>query len=155
MLKSREAICNSIGKAGVKIVVSAKLRKALAAAEPKKASTEATKSSLTSALDEPRPFDVTPTISARAERALLEQMYEDKLYLTEMLNDRDFEDFPDEGVRELVEEGISYLDGRVGFWRQQNPLGARKTLVAKSGRNRMAFRQMTAVAPSVAVGGKK
>jgi hypothetical protein len=43
-----------------------------------------------------------------------------------LLQDRDFQDFPDEHIQQLVNNGLKYLTTRIGFWRQQNPLYARK-----------------------------
>ncbi len=42
------------------------------------------------------------------------------------MNDKDFKDHPDEQIQALVNEGLKYLNTRLGFWRQQNPLYARK-----------------------------
>lgn len=48
------------------------------------------------------------------------------MYLQELLEDRDFQDFPDPVISGLVDNGLKYLTTRVGFWRQQNPLYARR-----------------------------
>ncbi len=44
------------------------------------------------------------------------------------MHDKDFQDFPDDHVQNLVAEGLKYLNTRIGFWRQQNPLYARKRI---------------------------
>lgn len=43
-----------------------------------------------------------------------------------MLYDKDFAQNPNPAVRQLVIEGLRYLDSRIEFWRQQKPLYARK-----------------------------
>eukprot|EP00842_Homolaphlyctis_polyrhiza_P006418 jgi/Hompol1/6778/HPOL_000934-RA len=67
------------------------------------------------------------------ENKLLGELYEDKLYLQELLSDRDFVDYPDERVLTLVSEGLRYLNTRIEFWRQQNPLYSRKPISLQNG----------------------
>ena len=47
------------------------------------------------------------------------------------MNDKDFQDFPDEHIQGLVNGGLKYLSTRIGFWRQQNPLYARRKVDSK------------------------
>ncbi|KAJ3371213.1 Tetratricopeptide repeat protein 25 [Kappamyces sp. JEL0680] len=119
ILKSREAINNSIGDPKrMKIHVPNRLRKTLHALG------EQGKDSL--GLEGKRPYSTSAHLSSGMEGKLLEELYDDKLYLQELLQDRDFQDFPDEHISQLVNEGLKYLTTRIGFWRQQNPLYARK-----------------------------
>lgn len=62
----------------------------------------------------------------RTVKLLLGEMYEDKEFLEDLLHDRDFTNNPNEAVRQLVFEGLKYLEARTEFWRQQKPLYARK-----------------------------
>ncbi|KAJ3154122.1 Tetratricopeptide repeat protein 25 [Geranomyces michiganensis] len=64
---------------------------------------------------------LTPALESK----LLGELYEDKMYLEELLSDRDFTESPDEQVMSLVADGIRYLSTRIDFWRQQNPIYAR------------------------------
>ncbi|KAJ3167003.1 Tetratricopeptide repeat protein 25 [Geranomyces variabilis] len=64
---------------------------------------------------------LTPALESK----LLGELYEDKMYLEELLSDRDFTECPDEQVMSLVADGIRYLGTRIDFWRQQNPIYAR------------------------------
>ncbi|TPX60833.1 hypothetical protein PhCBS80983_g01533 [Powellomyces hirtus] len=64
---------------------------------------------------------LTPALESK----LLGELYEDKMYLEELLSDRDFTECPDEQVLSLVTDGIRYLQARIDFWRQQNPIYAR------------------------------
>ncbi|KAJ3308171.1 Tetratricopeptide repeat protein 25 [Blyttiomyces sp. JEL0837] len=66
-----------------------------------------------------------PNMSPLMEYKLLGELYEDKLYLQNLICDRDFVEYPDDEVISLVNEGLRYLSTRVEFWRQQNPLYAR------------------------------
>lgn len=67
--------------------------------------------------------------SAKTVKQLLGELYDDRTYLEEMLADPTFVT-PSMGrggaaVRGLVSKGISYLDKRTEFWRQQKPIYAR------------------------------
>lgn len=109
ILKSREAINNAIGDPKrIHIKVDDKLRKILHNIEKSE-----------------KAFDTTPKLSMGMESRLLEELYEDKVYLSLLRQDQDFLDFPDPAVKELVDDGLIYLNTRVGFWRQQNPLYSR------------------------------
>ena len=59
-------------------------------------------------------------------KQLLGELYADKEYLQDFINDRDFSNNPNVKVHELVDEALSYLDTRTEFWRQQKPIYARK-----------------------------
>ncbi|KAI9138057.1 hypothetical protein BKA69DRAFT_1094172 [Paraphysoderma sedebokerense] len=69
--------------------------------------------------------------SERTAKQLLGELYADKEYLEQLMNDRDFINNPNEGIRELVQEALRYLDTRTEFWRQQKPIYARKTEAAQ------------------------
>jgi ATPase subunit of ABC transporter with duplicated ATPase domains len=43
-----------------------------------------------------------------------------------MHRSKDFVNNPNDGIYQLVNEGLRYLDMRTDFWRQQKPLYARK-----------------------------
>ncbi|KAJ3294287.1 TPR-like protein [Rhizoclosmatium globosum] len=138
--KSREAIENSIGKndkpKDFKIEISTKLRKNLGTlfqttsvshggsgvtttpgARPP--STPATQAAIIDTASGKAPH-------SKVESKLLGELYEDKLYLQNLILDRDFVDFPDDQIFDFVNEGLRYLGTRLEFWRQQNPLYARK-----------------------------
>ncbi|NWH60781.1 TTC25 protein, partial [Geococcyx californianus] len=64
----------------------------------------------------------------KIERQLLGELYADKVYLEKLLKDKDLmESSTKEGIKvaDLVLSGISYLETRSEFWRQQNPIYAR------------------------------
>lgn len=60
------------------------------------------------------------------ESKLLEELYDDKVYLQNFLKDKNFKEYPDEDITGHVNEGLKFLTTRIGFWRQQNPLYARR-----------------------------
>eukprot|EP00158_Paraphelidium_tribonemae_P007175 Partr_v1_DN28138_c0_g1_i1_m55886 putative Tetratricopeptide repeat domain 25 len=59
-------------------------------------------------------------------KQLLGELWVDKEYLENLLNDRDFQAHPNSAVRQHVLEGLAYLDSRTEFWRQQKPIYARR-----------------------------
>ncbi|KAH6568977.1 hypothetical protein BASA50_000574 [Batrachochytrium salamandrivorans] len=152
--KAREAIDNSIGDAkNMRIYVPAKLRRnlaALAAAQPSMSdggmggssplasnavggaavaggkSQQQANGNAGNIIDTPKPYYLSGNLTPAMESKLLGELYEDKLFLQEMLNDHDSADYPDDQVRTLVNEGLHFLNTRAEFWRQQNPLYARK-----------------------------
>ncbi|KAL2919314.1 hypothetical protein HK105_200957 [Polyrhizophydium stewartii] len=75
---------------------------------------------------DPRPYYLAGNLTPMMESKLLGELYDDKVYLQELLNDRDFVEYPDEHVLTLINDGLRYLSTRVEFWRQQHPLYARK-----------------------------
>lgn len=66
------------------------------------------------------------SLSPTMENKLLGEIYEDRVYLSKLLNDKDFVENPNNEVLQLVSEGLTYLSSRLEFWRQQNPLYSRK-----------------------------
>ncbi|KFV94089.1 Tetratricopeptide repeat protein 25, partial [Eurypyga helias] len=69
-----------------------------------------------------------PVRNPKTERQLLGELYDDKVYLEELLQDEDLmESSTKQGVKvaDLVLSGISYLDTRSEFWQQQKPIYAR------------------------------
>lgn len=138
--KAREAIENGIGNPREnKIHVPQTLRKQLAAAaavEAEAASDPSTRKANAGkdatgrggriAFVQPQQQEQKATsLSPALENKLLGELYEDKVYLEGLLSDKDFTDCPDEQVISLVTDGIRYLQTRIDFWRQQNPLYAR------------------------------
>ncbi|KAJ8329109.1 hypothetical protein QVD99_004819 [Batrachochytrium dendrobatidis] len=144
--KAREAIDNSIGDARtMKIHVPAKLRRdlaVLAAAQPtmpdgsthqrhaKAAGSQSQQQQMQTNYgvdgENNRPYYLTGSLTPAMESKLLGELYEDKVFLQELLTDHDLASYPDEQVKSLVNEGLRYLNTRVEFWRQQHPLYARK-----------------------------
>lgn len=59
-------------------------------------------------------------------KQLLGELYEDREYLEKLLNDSRATKQADSTIRSLVSNGINYLDSRLDFWRQQQPLYSRK-----------------------------
>lgn len=148
--KAREAIDNSIGSRAYKIKVPQKLRRnlaLLAASQPmdSKSAAAATAAAVkqaqealkntktgagqpgtqTSVPEQPKPYYLAGHLTSAMENKLLGELFEDKVYLQELLTDKDFIDYPEDHVLCLVNEGLRYLNTRVEFWRQQNPLYAR------------------------------
>ncbi|TPX72155.1 hypothetical protein SpCBS45565_g00637 [Spizellomyces sp. 'palustris'] len=136
--KAREAIENGIGNPKeTKIQVPQNLRKALAAAAAVEAEAAADPSMRKAAAaargTEGRGIafvqqhhqEQKSSLSPALENKLLGELYEDKIYLEELLSDKDFTECPDEQVMSLVADGIRYLQTRIDFWRQQNPIYAR------------------------------
>lgn len=68
-----------------------------------------------------------PAASTKTVKQLLGELYADKQYLENLLEDRDFIQGNNHSViHGLISGGINYLDSRTEFWRQQKPLYARK-----------------------------
>ncbi|KAI8803697.1 hypothetical protein BJ742DRAFT_682853 [Cladochytrium replicatum] len=135
--KSREAIENSIGNPkDHKISVPPRLRKNLAMAMVTSDSVQSgsgagsgtgggylASSDLVTAnlMQAVHSTQLTPSMESK----LLAELYDDKVYLQQLLSDRDFSSHPNPDVLHLVTEGLRYLNTRIEFWRQQNPLYAR------------------------------
>jgi hypothetical protein len=49
------------------------------------------------------------------EQKLLGELYDDNTYLSELMDDKDFADYPDENVSQLVNDGLRYLSTRIEF----------------------------------------
>lgn len=49
------------------------------------------------------------------QQKLLGELYDDKIYLADLMVDKDFVDYPDENVSQLVEDGLRYLNTRIEF----------------------------------------
>ena len=64
--------------------------------------------------------------SDRTAKQLLGEFYVDKEFLEALISDRDFQLNPNENVKQLVMEGLNYLESRIDFWRQQKPIYARR-----------------------------
>lgn len=59
-------------------------------------------------------------------KQLLGELYVDKEYLENFINDKDFVKNSNERIMDLVSSGLNYLEARTEFWRQQKPIYARK-----------------------------
>lgn len=119
--KSREAIENAIGSKSTRIKIPSKLAKFLNQPILK------SKKSLFG-LDAHRPYEFKADMRSNVQNKFLGELYEDKLYLEGLLSDKDFKDFPDDEIVTVVQEGLRFISTRVEFWRQQNPLFARKVV---------------------------
>lgn len=64
--------------------------------------------------------------SLEQERGFLQEMFEDRLFLNELSHDKKFMSAANNQVSKLVTGAISYLDLRVEFWRQRNPIAPSK-----------------------------
>jgi hypothetical protein len=58
---------------------------------------------------------VNENLTASMQQKLLGEIYDDKVYLAELMDDRDFRDYPDANVSKLVEDGLRYLNTRTEF----------------------------------------
>lgn len=69
----------------------------------------------------------SPVKSEKTVKKLLGELYADKKYLEKLMDDQDFiHGNSSKPIYDLVQDGLSYLDTRIEFWRQQEPLYARK-----------------------------
>ncbi|TPX42192.1 hypothetical protein SeMB42_g05243 [Synchytrium endobioticum] len=159
--KAREAIENSVGGQGrFRIRVPARVRRTIALASmnggsagavhaPTSSNASSTQSApastshaaSTSTKSNALPTLIIPsptTIPVSLEVRLLGELFEDKMYLAGLADDKDFSEFPNDGVTALAKEGLRYLNTRVDFWRQQNPgtkVSVRKEHVAAAESN--------------------
>ena len=65
------------------------------------------------------------TLNSSMESKLLGDMYEDKVFLSELIHDKDLLEYPNDQLLRLISDGLKYLQSRTEFWGQQNPLYAR------------------------------
>ncbi|KAJ3048602.1 Tetratricopeptide repeat protein 25, partial [Rhizophlyctis rosea] len=130
--KAREAIENSIGHPReFKIQVPQILRRQLGGGHPSETPSGSPQKPIKSAV--PRKSTAAPgggggggdwgastsangPLSASSESKLLGELHDDKLYLEELLSDRDLIDHPDPEVIGLITEGLRYLEARADFW---------------------------------------
>lgn len=69
-----------------------------------------------------KPPSTTPQPSTRPsknEKHLLGLVFDDKSFLNEMRNDKDFTSNPNPKITALLDDALTYLDNRVEFWRQE------------------------------------
>ncbi|NXK41299.1 TTC25 protein, partial [Piprites chloris] len=124
--KAEEAIMNCIGNpASVKLENKEELgfvsRQAESRKTNQKVQTKPTK-------DQKGTMKKQRVKNPKTERELLGQLYDDKTFLKKLLKDEDLmETSMRQGgkVRDLVLDGISYLNQRRDFWQQQKPIYAR------------------------------
>ncbi|XP_066919955.1 outer dynein arm-docking complex subunit 4-like [Clytia hemisphaerica] len=68
-----------------------------------------------------------PAPSKKTVKQLLGELYADKEYMEKLMNDDEFiKSHSNKPVYDLVQSGLTYLDTRTEFWRQQRPLYARR-----------------------------
>lgn len=67
-----------------------------------------------------------PVGSEKTIKQLLGELYGDRQYLEKLLKETDSRTDIGKVINNLVTEGLSYLDTRTDFWRQQKPMYARK-----------------------------
>ncbi|XP_065655581.1 putative uncharacterized protein DDB_G0282133 [Hydra vulgaris] len=73
-----------------------------------------------------------PAPSKKTVKQLLGELYADKEYLEKLINDDRFlKNNTKSPIYELVQGGLSFLETRTEFWRQQRPIYARKKEVRK------------------------
>ncbi|NWS78107.1 TTC25 protein, partial [Crotophaga sulcirostris] len=124
--KCQEAINNCIGSpSSVKLENKEGLCFISRQAESKKANQ---KLQMNLTKDQKRTKNQEPARNPKIERQLLGELYADKAYLEKLLKDKDLmESITKQGIKvaDLVRSGISYLEKRSEFWRQQNPIYAR------------------------------
>lgn len=69
----------------------------------------------------------SPVNSEKTVKQLLGELYADKEYLEKLMGDQGFiHGCSSKQIYDLVQEGLDYLHTRTEFWRQQEPLYARK-----------------------------
>ncbi|KAI9190402.1 hypothetical protein H9P43_001836 [Blastocladiella emersonii ATCC 22665] len=110
----------------------------------------------------PRGESAAPVPPQRDVKQLLGELHEDKQYLEQLLNDRDFVNNPNDRIFDLVSDALKYLETRTEFWRQQKPIYARRkeaqTIRTKmaSARSRQQAREKdrAAAAAAAATGGE-
>jgi len=87
-----------------------------------------------------------PAPSNKTVKQLLGELYADKEYLEKLMEDSNFiNGESNKKVRELVQDGLTYLDKRADFWRQQKPLYARKKDKQSKEAKKYATRDQVAV----------
>jgi len=86
--------------------------------------------------------------SEKTAKALLGELYVDRVYLEQLANDEQLldNDHSSESIGELINAGIRYLDNRTDFWRQQKPMYTRK-------REKSMLRPMTSESISKQING--
>lgn len=65
--------------------------------------------------------------SIKVTKKLLGELYADKEYLSLLNTDKDFSKNPNNEIKSLVSDALTYLDTRTEFWRQQSPIYSRKS----------------------------
>ncbi|UJR35342.1 hypothetical protein I4U23_028101 [Adineta vaga] len=72
-----------------------------------------------------------PPANPKTTKQLLGDLYEDRVFLDKIINNTTVTKAntkSGDAIYQLASDGIDYLDGRTHFWRQQEPLYARKSL---------------------------
>ncbi|XP_052063807.1 outer dynein arm-docking complex subunit 4-like isoform X2 [Mytilus californianus] len=127
--KAQEAIDNSVGSPEkVKLTTEGDLTFFAQQDEkkPKKQQYSTYKKTTTQA-PKRRQYDPSrPVGSEKTIKQLLGELYGDRQYLEKLLKETDSRSEVGKVINNLVTEGLSYLDTRTDFWRQQKPMYARK-----------------------------
>nr|XP_058952068.1 outer dynein arm-docking complex subunit 4-like [Pocillopora verrucosa] len=131
--KAQEAIDNAIGsKARVKLENKGDLSFFAKQDEAKKTTKGYSKPTALAARNQQQAANrgkntKSPVKSEKTVKKLLGELYADKKYLEKLMDDQDFiHGNSSKPIYDLVQDGLSYLDTRIEFWRQQEPLYARK-----------------------------
>lgn len=131
--KAQEAIDNAIGsKAKVKLENKGDLSFFAKQDEAKKTTKGYSKPTTQAARNQQQAANrgkntKSPVKSEKTVKKLLGELYADKKYLEKLMDDQDFiHGNSSKPIYDLVQEGLNYLDTRIDFWRQQEPLYARK-----------------------------
>lgn len=131
--KAQEAIDNAIGsKARVKLENKGDLSFFAKQDEAKKTTKGYSKPTALAARNQQQAVNrgkntKSPVKSEKTVKKLLGELYADKKYLEKLMDDQDFiHGNSSKPIYDLVQDGLSYLDTRIEFWRQQEPLYARK-----------------------------
>ena len=61
-------------------------------------------------------------LSSESEKALLGDLHDDRVFLQELANEPAFYGEVGSEVHKLVLDGLKFLDSRIEFWSQKNPL---------------------------------
>ncbi|XP_030076979.1 outer dynein arm-docking complex subunit 4 [Microcaecilia unicolor] len=128
--KAQEAIDNSVGSpSSVKLENKGDLSYFKRQEETKKSKQKVHVLLSKRDLRQQKEKDETVARSEKTVRKLLGRLYTDRAYLTTLLKDEDLVNSNSKTglkLRDLIIGGITYLDTRTEFWRQQKPIYARE-----------------------------
>nr|XP_033775042.1 tetratricopeptide repeat protein 25 isoform X2 [Geotrypetes seraphini] len=128
--KAQEAIDNSVGSpSSVKLETKGDLSYFKRQEEPKKSKQKVHALISKKDMKQQKERDENVARSEKTVRKLLGRLYTDRAYLTTLLKDEDLVNSNSKTglkLRDLIMGGITYLDTRTEFWRQQKPIYARE-----------------------------
>jgi hypothetical protein len=81
----------------------------------------------------------------KSAKLLLGELYIDREYLLNLINDKDFGSKPNKHVSVLVDDALIFLHTRVEFWRQQKPVYARRNLENRDLQKQILIRNKTLI----------